>query len=53
MIEDPEAVGDLLDWSKIYVCWQVKEEKVNADLVKRIQTFCGQNLKVGRAIMIV
>ena len=36
MIEDPEAVADLLDQNKIYVCWQVKEEKVNAELVKRI-----------------
>ena len=53
MIEDPEAVADLLDQNKIYVCWQVKEEKVNAELVKRIQIFCTQNLKVGRAIMIV
>jgi hypothetical protein len=40
MIEDPEAVADLMDPNKIYVCWQVKEEKVNAELVKRIQIFC-------------
>lgn len=36
MIEDPEEAGDHLDQNKIYVVWQVKEEKVNADLVKRI-----------------
>jgi hypothetical protein len=51
-IEDPEAV-DLFDMNKIYVCWQVEEEKVNADLVKRLGVFCTQHLKVGRAIMIV
>lgn len=53
MIEDPELAGELMDQNKIYVCWQVKEEKVNAELVKRIQIFCTKNLKVGRAIMIV
>ena len=39
--------------NKIYVCWQVEEEKVNAELVKRLGLFCTNNLKVGRAIMIV
>jgi len=38
-IEDPEAV-DPVDHSKIYVCWQVEEEKVNADIVKRLGLFC-------------
>jgi DNA-directed RNA polymerases I, II, and III subunit RPABC1 len=50
--EDPEAV-ELFDTNKVYVCWQVEEEKVNAELVKRLGIFCTSRLKVGRAIMIV
>ena len=52
-MEDPEMAELFGQTNKIYVCWQVEEEKVNAELVKRLGLFCTNNLKVGRAIMIV
>lgn len=47
----PEA--NEIDFNKVYITWQVNEDKVNADTVKQWQYHCVTKLFVGRMIMVV